>query len=181
MKYFILCALVFASIKINYSQLQVSVDIYQTDFTYTDVKDSLYVTVKIKNNETKTIKFRKANGLVVSYYGGNYYDHCFRVFSENRSPKYQPDYEHTIEDFIEINPGEEFTETNLYSIGWICRGGPPRDSIWNFDLFYSREVTADDNYYLFKSRYSDKYDKEYTEAWTGKLESNKISVSFKRY
>lgn len=181
MKHLLLVILLFTGLKTNYSQLIVSIETNQTDFNRSDISDSFFVTIKIKNNYQESIKFRKANGLAVNYYGDNYFDHCFRVINENRLQKYLPDYEHTVNDFIELNPGEEYSETNPYSIAWICRGGPPRDSTWIFDLFYSREITADDNYYLFKSRYSDKYDKEYTEAWTGKLESNKISVSFKRY
>lgn len=157
--------------------MSVIIDVNSTDFFR---NDSLQITVKLQNQGNEPVKFRKANGLILNY-AGDVWSHCFRVYPENRNVVYNSDFERTINDFITLQPGEEISETGAYSIAWLCRSIPPRDSVWNFDLLYYREITDEDNYYLFKSRYSDKYDKEFTKAWTGILESNKIQISYARY
>jgi hypothetical protein len=164
-----------------YSQnLSVSIEINKTEFhRYNrEGNDSMIVTTRIKNISGNTVLLRLANGLDINYIGenGTSNGHCFRVYSlEKFENQVKPDYQRTFESFVEIMPGEEIVQTGKYYVAWICRGGPPYTP-WKFELLYNRIITSEDNYYMFKSNYSDKYYKEPVEAWTGILKSNSIEI-----
>ncbi|MCC7159068.1 MAG: hypothetical protein IT281_05995, partial [Ignavibacteria bacterium] len=84
--------------------------------------------------------------------------------------------ERTKEAFVTIEPGSEYVHSNKFTIGWLCRSGPPLGN-WVFDIRYIRNISEDDNYYFVKSYYTDKHEKIFvSDAWTGILESNTVRV-----
>jgi hypothetical protein len=184
MKTIILILLILPLTAIHSQELTVSIELNKTEFhKYNeDGNDSMFVIVKIKNVSEKAVLLRLANGLDVDYAGesGTGTGYCFRVYStEKFENQVKPDYQRIPESFINILPGEEITQAGSFSVGWTCRGMPTRGD-WNLELSYNRTITPEDNYCMFKSRYSDKYLKEPVEAWTGTLSSNSIEITFKR-
>lgn len=140
--------------------------------------DSSAIVTRIKNNGNETVLFRNAPLFRVNYTGENldYSGHCFSVFPEDKiDRRISPDYKRTLDDFVEIKPGEEFVQVSNYYVGWLCRGAPTVRP-WKLFLFYDREVTTEDNHVMYKSYYTEKYEKEYISAWTGNLTSNAIEI-----
>jgi hypothetical protein len=143
--------------------------------------DTIFIITRIKNISSSTVLYRNAPTFYVKYAAEDNYSwsHCFWVHTTDRTEeRYLPDYERTMDNFIEIKPGEEIINKEQFSIGWICRGAPPHRP-WDLYLFYGRESTSEDNYYMFKSYYTEKYEKVFVDAWTGKLESNAVPITIK--
>lgn len=183
MKTKILLFAVLFSTMINAQELSVAIEINKTEYSrsYARGNDSMIITCRIKNNSSDTVIFRLADGLDMNYIGEgpDYAGHCFRTYPSIEFSEYlKPDYQRKPESFVKISPGEEIVQNIGFDIAWICRGAPPRGD-WKFEIFYKRDITAEDNYLMFQSRYTDTYDKEFKEAWTGKLRSNSVEVVIK--
>jgi hypothetical protein len=179
MKLQILFILVILSAGVYSQDLEVFIETDKAEYkrySYYSGSDSIKITYKIKNTGTNTVVFRLADSFDLNYTGEEtgYYGHCFTV---NAATSYrQIGYGRTKESFVEINPGGEISYTGYYYIGWLCRSAPPRGNL-TFEISYERTVLPEDNYYMFKSYYSGEYEKIFTEAWTGTVKSNKVTIS----
>ncbi len=181
---FLLLSLVIAG-NVFTQGLDVSIETDKTEYSgysYNKEADPILITCKIKNGGLSPVTFRLASMYslnFVSKEGEFSNNHCFRLnlFSENGSWHSFDESERTKEAFVTIEPGSEYVHSSKFSIGWLCRSGPPFGN-WTFDIRYSRNVTAQDNYYLVKSYYTEKPEKVFvSDAWTGSLESNIMRVT----
>ncbi len=185
MKTILIFFLICSSVVIYSQDLTVSIELNKTEFHQynRNGNDSVVLTYKIKNTGDKTVLLRLADGVEANYTDedGSYHDHCFRTYTGgDYRAMYKPDYQRTPEAFVTIEPGGEIIQTSALNIGWVCRGGAPRGD-WKFNITYNRTITEEDNYCMFKSRYSESYNKESVEgAWTGTLKSNSIEIIFNR-
>lgn len=166
---------------IRSQELSVSIELDKNSFKrdyYSSEYDSMQVMIKIKNNGSRTALLRNSHVFDV-YYGGKdheYISHCFTVHPDvNIERRVKPDYERTNDAFIEIKPGEELISAGNYSVGWLCRGAPPKRP-WKLYMYYYRDITPQDNYIMYKSYYTEKYEKEFVDAWVGLLRSEPVEI-----
>jgi len=143
-------------------------------------KDSIKITITLKNNTTNDIKIRMQHGYFVLFVSEEKYsyNHCFELYpAGNVLTRYSD--ERSEDSFVTIPAGGEYTDSKFFYMGWLCRHGSPRGE-WNFIISYNRAITAEDNYYNLKSYYSDKPEKVFVEdAWIGEIESNKVKIKLR--
>lgn len=142
--------------------------------------DSIRMTLTLKNNTGSDIKIRTEHQYFAMFIAEkNYhYNHCFQLnpagnilsrYSEERSEN----------SFVTIPAGGEYSDSKFFYMDWLCRNAPPMGE-WNFIVSYNRMITAEDNYYHFKSYYSDIPEKIFVEdAWVGEIESNKVTIKLR--
>lgn len=182
MKHSILLLLLLTIVSVTRAQeLSVSIELNKNSFKrdyYSSVYDSMQVIIKIKNNGSRNVKLRNAHSFDVSYGGEDreFISHCFSLHSDDKIEQIiKPDYQRTKDAFVEIKPGEEFISGGNFSVGWLCRGAPPQRP-WKLYMYYYRDITPQDNYTMYKSYYTEKYEKEFVDAWVGLLKSEPVEI-----
>lgn len=175
----------FSSAFALYAQnLEMRIEINRTEFNKhsRENEDTLIITCLFKNAGSESVMFRFSEQYFMlrmnddNEYG---HSHCFRVYPSDYSKIYSINYERNKEDFFTLVPGEIFTYRGAYTVSWLCRGAPPEGD-WKLTMSYNREITAEDNYYLVRSYYTDKADSVFLpSAWTGRLSSNAVEFVVK--
>jgi hypothetical protein len=183
----ILCAyvLVFiAAAGLNAQSLDMTISINGNEFNGNrrSSGDTIILSCVLKNISGEPVLLRFSEQYFILQHSDDTersYSHCFRLYPFDHKKLYDPFFERTKEDFIRLSPGEELRFSGSFSVSWLCRGAPPKGD-WKFTMRYYRNITPDDNYYLLKSYYTDKLEKEFvSEAWTGVLSSNYVEFVVK--
>ena len=161
-------------------EVSISSDSAEYNQRYSTGRDRyITITTAFKNNTTQSVYLKTDPQFDLAYLREGFgWPHCFRIYEyDKQDDSTFTDYKfHRYESFVKIEPGEVVISKGYYSIDWLCRSAPPM-GIWEFNITYHAVLTADDNYYLVNSRYTDFTSKEFVNAWTGELRSNSIKVT----
>lgn len=183
---FKLIAAVIMITALNYAQgLDVKISADKTEINNTSFSDNMEDHVKIKyvlqNNSNDTVFVKFEPYFDVEYIPGetNGPGYCFRLFPLDSSGGFYRYAYDTFNSFVKISPGDSAVKENYFTISWLCRSMPPSGN-WNFDIKFHSTLTAEINFYMVNSRYTDFTSKEYVKAWTGELLSNTIKLKVKR-
>ncbi len=156
---------------------------YKKNYSSGENMDPILVNYTLYNNTSDSILIKFEPYFELIYAGDGYegYSQCFRMepvtINGEQVKRYYSYNEYS--SFVKIAPNDSLLYRGEFDIFWPCRGAPPSGN-WEFMIKYSRELTEEDNYFLFNSRYTDLNSKEFRKAWEGKLSSNSINIKILR-
>ena len=181
--------LILLAISVNIFSQDVTVKIssnkseYKKIYSSGENTDPILINYTLRNNTADSILIKFEPFFELTYAGDGYegYSHCFRMEPlEINGEKVERFFKYNqFSSFVKVAPHDSLEYSGKFDVFWPCRSAPPWGD-WKFSLIYRNKLTADDNYYLVNSRYTDFASKEFIKAWEGELVSNTINLTILR-
>jgi len=156
---------------------------YKKIYSSGESADPLIMNYTLYNNTSDSILIKVDPSFDLEYSGEGYggYSQCFRLEPiKINGIEYKRNYRYNeYSAFVKIAPNDSLVYEGEFDIFWPCRGMPPSGD-WSFNITYRNVLSKEENYFLFKGRYTDFSSKEFIKAWEGELVSNTISLTLFR-